>query len=275
MGYQVKWVDEHLGVSRKTLRLYEKFGLMPANENRQYRNYSEEDIERIWTIRVLQGIGYTLKEIAAITTDENFDFQSSVTEKIKELEAKRQDAERHLGYAKMIKLTGRLPACPRELGEFRWKDFQQHSLDNWNIHSDPKVTEYRQVAEKHLNENGNERDDSDVGRLFSFLEGMDEEVMAFAFADYGIVRGIIRRIHLGADHPDVQGFVKLMYEELRQTIDTFAELTPKEFGRLYSSSYMEGEIGLINQKKYGKEECIFVADAIAVFGGYKNYNEII
>lgn len=29
MGYQVKWVEEHLGVTRKALRIYEEKGLMP------------------------------------------------------------------------------------------------------------------------------------------------------------------------------------------------------------------------------------------------------
>lgn len=28
MGYKVKWVEEHLGISRKALRNYERLGLM-------------------------------------------------------------------------------------------------------------------------------------------------------------------------------------------------------------------------------------------------------
>ena len=32
MGYQVKWVEEHLGVTRKALRIYEEKSLMPKNE---------------------------------------------------------------------------------------------------------------------------------------------------------------------------------------------------------------------------------------------------
>ena len=37
MGYQVKWVEDNLGVSRKALRNFEKMGLMPLNEGNQYR----------------------------------------------------------------------------------------------------------------------------------------------------------------------------------------------------------------------------------------------
>ena len=77
MGYQVKWVEEHLGVTRKALRIYEEKGLMPKNEGGQYRRYDEDDIDRIWAIKVLQGMGYTLNEIVdvvSVASSENFDF---------------------------------------------------------------------------------------------------------------------------------------------------------------------------------------------------------
>ncbi len=62
MGYKVKWVEENLGVSRKALRNFEKHGLMPANEGGAYRDYSDEDIERIWAIRLFQILYLTSKK---------------------------------------------------------------------------------------------------------------------------------------------------------------------------------------------------------------------
>lgn len=51
MGYSVKWVVENLGITRDMLRYYEKEKLLPTNESRnptnKYRDYSDEDIERI------------------------------------------------------------------------------------------------------------------------------------------------------------------------------------------------------------------------------------
>ncbi len=35
----------------------------PENKGGQYRDYDDDDIDRIWTIRVLQGMGYSIKEI--------------------------------------------------------------------------------------------------------------------------------------------------------------------------------------------------------------------
>lgn len=75
MGYKVKWVEDNLGVTRKALRGFEEAGLMLKNQGRQYRDYDEDDIDRIWTIRVLQGMGYKLKEIVTrvyITADHGF-----------------------------------------------------------------------------------------------------------------------------------------------------------------------------------------------------------
>lgn len=89
MGYQVKWVEENLGVTRKALHNFERLGLMPPNEGRVYRDYSDEDIDRIWAIRLLQGMGYSLKEIVDISKDENFDFDTSIVKKTEELEEKK------------------------------------------------------------------------------------------------------------------------------------------------------------------------------------------
>ena len=33
VGYKVKWVEDHLGISRKELRNYERLGLMPTNKD--------------------------------------------------------------------------------------------------------------------------------------------------------------------------------------------------------------------------------------------------
>ena len=63
MGYSVKWVVDNLGVTRDMLRYYEKEKLLPPNQDKKYRNYSDEDIERIWGIKLLIGIGFTAKEI--------------------------------------------------------------------------------------------------------------------------------------------------------------------------------------------------------------------
>lgn len=48
----------------------------------------------------------------------------------------------------------------------------------------------------------------------------------------------------------------------------------KLFARLYSSSYLAGDISKLKTGDYTKEDCEFIADAVSVFGGYKNFNEL-
>ncbi|MCD8195560.1 MAG: MerR family transcriptional regulator, partial [Lachnospiraceae bacterium] len=151
MGYKVKWVEDHLGITRKALRTYEEKGVMPRNKYGQYRNYSEEDIYRIWTIKVLQGIGYSLKEIANIEKVDDFNPDASIAEKIKDLEKEQARIEQVLGYARTIKLTGRLPSWPKEMGSMKFEDFYKKSLNEWNINDDPASQAYQSLADSVLN----------------------------------------------------------------------------------------------------------------------------
>ena len=93
LGYKVKWVEDNLGVTRKALRVFEKAGLMPENKGGRYRDYDDDDddddIDRIWTIRVLQGMGYSIKEICDMVADDGFDFDTSISQKVEQLEEKR------------------------------------------------------------------------------------------------------------------------------------------------------------------------------------------
>ena len=83
-------------------------------------------------------------------------------------------------------------------------------------------------------------------------------------------RAIIKRASLGASHPEVQLLVKLLYETV---CEGQSDITPQQYGRIGSSGYMEGDIGLLQQKKYGAEGCAFLADAIAIFGGFIDYED--
>lgn len=168
MGYQVKWVEEHLGVTRKALRIYEEKGLMPKNEGGQYRCYDEDDIDRIWAIKVLQGMGYTLNEIVdvvSVASSENFDFQESISQKVISLEAKKAEAERHLGYAKMIQLTGRFPSRPKEMGSVTFDAFHEKALEGWNVYSDPRAESAQFLVEQLLEQPEESWGESELGRM--------------------------------------------------------------------------------------------------------------
>ena len=273
MGYKVKWVEENLGVSRKALRNFEKHGLMPANEGGAYRDYSDEDIERIWAIRLFQGMGYTLKELVKLSESDDFDFDASLEKKIQDLENEKAKIERHLGYAQHIKLTGRFPSRPKNMGTITFEEFQEKSLNQWNVNSDPEAKKYQEIADLILNTPEDELKDTDIGRLFDFLIELQEQMsdMDSLFIEKVIPNEIIKRIENGPEDEEVQLLVKMMYEN---RISCISDMAKSQFVRFESSSYISGDIARMHEKEYGKDGCRFIADAIAVFGGYSCYDEV-
>lgn len=272
MGYRVKWVEENLGVSRKALRIFEEKGLMPKNYG-EYRDYSEEDIGRIWTIRVLQGMGFTLSEINNIKNDENFDFEASLEKKVKELQEKKEKIEKHLGYAKTIKLTGRFPLRPKKQGSVKFDDFYEKSLNEWNFNEDENMSLFLEIADKYLSLSPDEFEKSDLGKILYFLEQIQMSPEVFMKA-YILPKEIIKRKSLGASHPEVQLLVKMMYENKLESSPELSDMTLDQFVRFESSSYKAGDIARFNEQNLGTEGCSFIADAIAVFGGYQCYDEV-
>lgn len=273
MGYKVKWVEENLGVSRKALRNFEKHGLMPANEGGAYRDYSDEDIERIWAIRLFQGMGYTLKELVKLSESDDFDFDASLEKKIQELENEKAKIEKHLGYAQHIKLTGRFPSRPKNMGTITFEEFQEKSLNQWNVNSDPEAKKYQKIANLILNTPEDELKDTDIGRLFEFLIELQEQIsdMDLLFIEKVIPNEIIKRIENGPEDEEVQLLVKMMYEN---RISSISDMAKSQFVRFESSSYISGDIARMHEKEYGKDGCWFIADAIAVFDGYSCYDEV-
>ncbi len=135
MGYSVKWVVEYLGITRDMLHYYEKEKLLPIGETRnpsnQYRNYSEEDIERIWGIKLLIGIGFTAKEIRAFGEDPSFSFYEAISDKVEQLEKKYNEMLTYLQFAKTIKMTGRIPNTTK-VGNMRFDNFIEYARQNWH-----------------------------------------------------------------------------------------------------------------------------------------------
>lgn len=274
MGYKVKWVEDNLGVSRKALRGFEKAGLMPENKDGQYRDYDDGDIDRIWTIRVLQGIGYSIKEIVTMVNDDNFDFDSSLSKKIEELEEEKKKVERHLGYAKTIKFTGRFPLRPQKMGEIKFEDFQEQALEKWNIADDPQAIEYQKLAETILSKTPEEWKGTDLGRMFSVLEDfitMDTDVL---LTELILPKAIAKRMEYGASHPEIQLMVKMIYEN-QKMLSQFEDMSIKQFARFYSSSYLSGDISKLKARDLSEQQCEFIAEAVSIFGGYESHDALL
>lgn len=60
-------ISKRTGLSRDTIRYYEKQGLIPKalkeNQFNSYKNYTNETLEKLLVIKKLKGFGFTLNEI--------------------------------------------------------------------------------------------------------------------------------------------------------------------------------------------------------------------
>ena len=146
MGYTVKWLNDNLGITRDMLRHYEKERLLPKNQNRQYRNFNDEDIERIWGIKLLIGIGFSTKEIYMLMNDPEYDFDTAIAKKVEELEKKRDENLLYLEFAKTIKFTGCVPTVST-VGNMKFDDFLNYARDNWNFYDNPHTAPFMKVAD--------------------------------------------------------------------------------------------------------------------------------
>lgn len=62
---QIAELEQRTGVSRHTLRYYEKAGLLQEVERRgnNYRDYTDKAVERVIMVRQLKTLGFALREI--------------------------------------------------------------------------------------------------------------------------------------------------------------------------------------------------------------------
>lgn len=273
MGYSVKWVNEHLGITRDMLRYYEKEKLLPVAETRnptnKYRDYSEEDIERIWGIKLLIGIGFSAKEIREFGSNPDFSFYEVMTGKVEQLEKRRDEILTYLGFAKTIQMIGRVPNTTR-VESMKFDDFIEHSRQNWNAFNDPQGRRFMDVADTILDKHSEEWDASDVKRIMDIYGNIDPEEMVYIQTIGGYYRVIVDMKPLGYSCDTVQTVVKYLYEYMLTYIEPeFKEkFTPLYFADRQVSSFIDSGFAAMNERNYGKDGCLFIAQAIATFGGY-------
>lgn len=275
MAHRVKWVEDNLGVSRKALRNYEKIGLMPKNKDNQYREYDDSDLERIWTIKQFQGMGYQLKEIPSLLEGDEAYVRDSINEKVKEIETRIDEQERLLKYAKMIRLTGRIPSLGSGDDYIPYDEFLEQSKSKWNTDLFPD--EYLALVDKAVGRSDEPATEKDVDDLFDSLQVDDEsEFMKAALLDNALLGSITKRSNLSPDHPEVQLLVSLLYENLCERIGKGKACWDKDrFVRIYTLALVGGDLAKTNIDKFGSEGCLFASNAIAVFCGYSNIVEAI
>ncbi len=99
----IKEAEQLTGISSQNIRYYEKQGLIcPArNEDNSYREYSDNDIERLKLIRLFRKLGMPIEELRRLLNGE-VDLRSAVEMQEKRLESRRNELNNALDFCKKI-----------------------------------------------------------------------------------------------------------------------------------------------------------------------------
>lgn len=274
MGYTVKWVTENLGVTRDMLRYYEKKELLTTARNRNsttnYREYSDKDIERIWGIKLLIGIGFSAEEINSFMKNPDFEFSTAIAKKVVELERKHDENVLYLEFAKTIKFTGRIPTTAK-VGNVRFDDFLAYARQNWNFYHDPKIAPFMKLSDKLIENNPQDTSPDTANQLLALLENIDTEEMMNLYTFHGYFQVISDMQELGYDSDAVQNVVRLLHKRLVTYItdsEHNEKITPQDIAKHTAPFFLSGDIAILHERNYGKAGCLFIAQALAYYGGY-------
>lgn len=275
MGYSVKWVNENLGITRDMLRYYEKEGLLSKedtqNKANKYRNYSDEDIEKIWGIKLLIEIGFSAKEIYAFMNIKDFDFDAAIAQKVKELEKKHSERAVYLEFAKSIKLMGKIPTTSK-IGNVNFEDFLVYALENWNFHDDPHMTSFMHFSDTMISKEPQQWKSDEVEQILELFKDFDAERMMYIYSLHGYWQVIADMREFGYSSDIVQRVIRLLHEYLvKHNVEPELDdkITPQFLAKHIAPFFLSGDAAIMYEKNYGKEGCLFIAQALACYGGYK------
>lgn len=103
---KIQELGDLMGLTPHTIRFYEKEGLLDSRhiqrEKNNYRNYSNEAIERLKLIKKFQGIGCSIAELKTVLQDHDTNERTNqeviewILQKINEIERKKDEYDHML-----------------------------------------------------------------------------------------------------------------------------------------------------------------------------------
>ena len=104
----VKQVSEQTGVSIRTLRYYDRIGLLPPDDVTQagYRLYGDAALMRLQHILIYRELGFSLKNIADMLDLPDAQRNALLEKQIAQLEQKREHLSNLITFAKGVRLVG-------------------------------------------------------------------------------------------------------------------------------------------------------------------------
>lgn len=109
MKYKVKWIEDHMSITRNMIRRYEKKGVILRNEKGKDREFDEDDLTQLWNIRVMVSLGFSLDDVKEVLYGSNL---REVSEKrLRALNEEYRDLQGKINFLNVVKITGEMPSC--------------------------------------------------------------------------------------------------------------------------------------------------------------------
>ena len=269
MIYTKGWIARNLGITRETIQYYEDQGLLKACGRLNTRNnrieYEEKDVDKIWSIKVLRDIGYTIKEIKDIIHNPSFDFYASITKKAEQLEEEVNKKTACLEFVKTIKHTGRIPVI-NQLGCMKYEDFINYVKESWNIYADPDIGPYMRMVDKLNSKESNKLNPEDLKKFAELSEDIEKKMELFGLHGYFQVISDMREMDPASD--TVQSVVGLLHKYSREH---FSEVMTRNnesyciFAAQLISLLRRSDTAKMYEEFFGKDGCMFIEKALIIY----------
>lgn len=276
MKYTIKWIEENLGISRKTINDYlnpEKYGYIDDKRAQgKLIEFTEDEVKTIWYIKTFIGMGYTHENIKDMIRQmkqgKECDFSATISDKIEQLEEEIKLKVKALEVAKTIRLTGRVPII-KEIGTLKYQEFMNYIKENWSFASDPKIAVAYDIVETSLKKGPDNYTSQDIDKLCSCFESLEIEKVYFITTIDILYRLILKLKDTGYESNNVQSVVRMLFEHFKENDKIFDE--PIEFDEYVFATnfwprFLEGTNRYVYEKQYGKPNVDFINKAITYFG---------
>lgn len=277
MGYKIKWVTEHTGVTRDMIREYEKRGLIERKPEQKIRDYSEEEVRWLFWIKFLIEIGFSMKTIKSFMEDEDSDFQEELKALLIKKTDESKELEKKIRFLETAVLSGKLPNI-KDFGSLPVAEFMEGVFEEWNYPVDVGLTELWKIQELSKKELTEEDLVDALGALLPLMKQYTQFLQdKNAIKNKAYLEMIIE---LDEDYrsESIQKIVEKIYQlaiKMQTEPPEQLMITPQNFARNIAPTYMIGELGKLKEYELTKDECKKIADAISFFAGFDSFDAMM
>lgn len=281
------------GIKRNTLRELEIKGLIKPkrvfnkfSDNKTYapREYSQDDLERIWKILLYQKMGLDNDSILKVLSGQNIGIWDSMTEAIRQKENELEELKVLLKFMKLVKSFGSLPLISETLGSCSFVDFMNQYINEIERNGYlSKLIRFIGCVASGENENKaleyvfckKNVQEEDVKAL---LDDIKKDIPNFSIENANKVPEIIQKIAnlkcLEPSNKKVQDLIEELYQISKQNT-TVKNMTRKQFVEMQIFSMdKENDFGQLYFEFLGNEGVNFFEEALIEYL-IKNNSELI